>query len=79
MKVDAASPTLKNKITLREDNYTSEQISTAYAKDCMLKCMCLSIKKLTGNLKSGKCSKKLTLAACPKGLDKQRTPRSDCF
>ena len=42
MKVDAVSPTLYSKITLQEDNNTSERISTAYPKECMLKCMCLN-------------------------------------
>ena len=42
MKVDAVSPTLYSKITSKADNNTSERISTAYAKDCMLKCMCLN-------------------------------------
>ena len=42
MKVDAVVTTLYSKVTLQEDNYTSERISTAYAKDCMLKCMCLN-------------------------------------
>ena len=41
-KVDAVSPTLYSKITLQEDNNTSERTSTAYAKDCMLKCVCFN-------------------------------------
>ena len=42
MKVDAVSLVLDSKITLQEDNNTSERISTAYAKDCMLKYTCLN-------------------------------------
>ena len=42
MEIDAASPTLYGKITLQEDNDTSERISTAYTKDYMLKYMCLN-------------------------------------
>ena len=38
-KVDAVSPTLYCKITLQEDNNTSERISTACTNDCMLKCV----------------------------------------
>ena len=42
MKVDAVSRTLYRKITLQGENDTSERISTSYAKDCVLKCMCLN-------------------------------------
>ena len=43
IKVDAVSPTLYSNITLQEDNNTSEGISTAYVKVCILNCMCLNI------------------------------------
>ena len=42
MEVDAVRPTLYSKIIVQEDKNTSEQISTVYAKQCMLKCMCLN-------------------------------------